>query len=86
MRTRSPFREPAQVVMHLDSGYTRVRLRSGGFEWEIPTEKIPPDLRRIGSRVLITMPRFSVDVTDSAEDIRRAIDRLEVHPLPDDTR
>ncbi|MBL8849792.1 MAG: hypothetical protein JNG89_08915 [Planctomycetaceae bacterium] len=86
MRTGPLFREPATILMHLDSGYTRIRVRTGGYEWEIPTEKIPQELRRVGSRMLVIMRRFRVDITDSADDIRRAIDQLEVHPLPEDMR
>lgn len=61
-RSRS-LREPVRVVMHLNEGFTRVLLErteavgmaNGGIEWDIRTELIPPDLRPIGSRFVVTL-------------------------------
>jgi hypothetical protein len=55
-------REPAQVMMHLPENWTQVLLlrtyglgmADGGIYWDIPTEVIPPQLRSLGSRFVIT--------------------------------
>jgi hypothetical protein len=54
--------EPAKVLFHLNEGFTKiilertieVGLAEGSITWEIPTEKIPHHLRKIGSRFLIS--------------------------------
>lgn len=88
MKTRPPFREPVRVMMHFN-GYTRVSvirteglgLANGGAEWDIPTQCIPHHLRSIGSRFLIVTPRFTPEEHDSAEDIRRIRDQIEIYEL-----
>ena len=53
--------EFVRVVMHLNGGYTKVRLErfegsgmaDGGIEWDIPTQVIPSHLRFIGTRFLL---------------------------------
>jgi hypothetical protein len=59
----SKLREPVRLLMHLNEGFTQVLLErtegigmaDGGIRWDIPTELIPPDLRAIGSRFVVTM-------------------------------
>jgi hypothetical protein len=54
--------EPVKVEFHLDSGYTKVILErlvgqgmvDGGLSWDIPTAFIPPHLRYISSRFLLS--------------------------------
>ena len=54
--------EPAKVLFHLNEGFTKiilertigVGLADGGIIWEVPTEKIPHHLRKIGSRFLVS--------------------------------
>ncbi|AFY88182.1 MULTISPECIES: hypothetical protein [Chroococcidiopsis] len=54
--------EPVRVDFHLDGGYTRVILErlvrkgmlDGEWYWEISTSSIPPNLRNIGSRFLLS--------------------------------
>jgi hypothetical protein len=56
------FREPAQIIMHLPEQWTKILLlrtyglgmADGGVYWNIPTEKIPPHFRSIGSRLVIS--------------------------------
>lgn len=89
MKFKSLFREPAEVEMHLDGGYTRVRLvrtegqglADGGISWDIPTARIPIELRGIGVRFLLVAPHFVPEAHDSADDIRRALTEIEIHPL-----
>jgi hypothetical protein len=78
--------------MHLDGGYTRVSvvrteglgLANGGAEWDIPTQSIPLHLRGIGSQFLAVTPRFTPEAHDSADDIRRIRDQIEIHELTGD--
>ncbi|MGL4619117.1 hypothetical protein [Chroococcidiopsis sp.] len=71
--------EPVRVDFHLDGGYTRVMLErlvglgmldEEGWYWEIPTVSIPPNLRNIGSRFLLSW-QDSYNPGNS-EDIRTA--------------
>jgi hypothetical protein len=59
--------------MHLPGGFTRVALGglAHGTHWiDLPTENIPLHLRKIGSKFLVTMPQFSVQISDTPEAIR----------------
>ena len=55
--------EPVRVLFHLN-GYTKVLVErteglgyaDGGITWEIPTEDIPAQLRKIGSRFIVSAP------------------------------
>lgn len=42
-----------RIEMHLDGGYSKIRIYIGGRTIDVPTEKIPPHLRGLGSRVLV---------------------------------
>jgi hypothetical protein len=42
------------------------------YTWEIPTERIPPHLRRIGSRFVVTLDEPWDTEQDSVEEIRAA--------------
>jgi hypothetical protein len=58
---KSTFREIVRVRMHLNGGFTRVLIESteglgmadGGTHRDIPTDLIPPHLRKMGSRFLL---------------------------------
>jgi hypothetical protein len=50
-------------------------------EWDIPTQSIPHHLRGIGSRFLVVAPRFIPEAHDSADDIRRVRDEIEISEL-----
>jgi hypothetical protein len=58
--------------MHLTGGFTRVLINYGRYQWDIPTDKIPPHLRRIGLKFTVVMPRFAPEPSDSADVIRQA--------------
>jgi hypothetical protein len=65
MIVKSPFRHAARVEMHLPGGFTRVILFKFGDRWlEIPTGRIPLQLRRIGSEFVVITPRFTVETSD----------------------
>lgn len=88
MKVLEPFRHPAVVEMHLPGGFTRVRLFALGHGegwWEVPTAKIPAHLRHMGSKVLVTVPRFSVEEADLLPDIRSQVDNVLVKELPTPT-
>ena len=63
--------EPVKVLFHLNEGFTKISLdrfegvglADGGIFWDIPTEKIPHHLRKIGSS-------FSIIVGDSVDQIK----------------
>jgi hypothetical protein len=86
-KKRTVVREPAKVVMHLDGGYTRISLTrieglgiaDGGVLWDIPTEAIPFNLRRIGSQFLVIQQ--NVDKHDSPEQVRHIRDQIEIREL-----
>jgi hypothetical protein len=70
--------------MHLPGGFTRVRLFAlahGQGWWEIPTNKIPAELRPLGSRLFLTAPRFTVEAGDQMEEIRDQVHEFEVRAL-----
>jgi hypothetical protein len=71
--------------MHLPGGFTRVRLYALGHGegwWEIPTEAIPSHMRSLGSKMLVTVPRFSVEEGDQIAEIRRQAHHVLVEELP----
>jgi hypothetical protein len=85
MKFLESFRHPAVVEMHLPGGFTRVRLFAlahGKGWWEIPTERIPAHLRHLGSKVLVTIPRFSVEEVDPHAYIRSQVHNVLVEDLP----
>jgi hypothetical protein len=84
VKVLEPFNHPAVVEMHLPGGFTRVRLfalGNGEGWWEVPTERIPPHLRALGSRILVTTPRFSVEPEDLPSDIRYLVHDVLVEDL-----
>jgi hypothetical protein len=83
MKVQKPFREPARILLHLDAGYTLIELTRLGWRWEIPTRIIPYALRPLCSKLLIVAPRFTVEASDSADDIRWMIASLQILELPD---
>jgi hypothetical protein len=66
--TQQPIREPVRVMFHLN-GYTKVLverteglgLADGGIVWDISTQIIPFQLRKIGSRFIVKMPSEPCD-------------------------
>jgi hypothetical protein len=73
VKLRETIRLPVRVAFHLNEGYTRVLwdgFRADVPGWDIPTEIIPPHLRRLGSRFLLVWTPISVEVGDSADEIR----------------
>jgi hypothetical protein len=86
-------REPAQIVMHLPEGWTRVLLvrtyrlglADGGIYWDIPVAKIPIHLRDIGSVFLIETPLSSsweAWMANSEERHSRRYEGLRISELP----
>lgn len=90
MKTGTSLREPACVLMHLNSGFTKVILErtvgiglaNGGIEVDIPTACIPFHLRAIGSRFLVTLQSVRPEPLDSADTIRSAMHRYTIEELP----
>lgn len=78
MKVQAPFNEPARLLFHLDAGYSRIELIRLKNHWEIPTNSIPVPLRHIGAQFLVIAPRFSVEDTDSVEEIRQMIATLRI--------
>ncbi|MCL1472707.1 hypothetical protein [Argonema antarcticum] len=81
------FREPVRVLMHLNGGNTKVILEriegqglaDGGVDWDIPTQKIPFHLRKIGSRFLLI--KKSVSAEDTIENIREMCLQIEIEEI-----
>ena len=81
MVVRSPFRHSARVEMHLPGGFTRVvllDLSDGGHWLDIPTDAIPLQLRRPGSRFAVVVPRFTPEPSDSEQAVREMCRRVRV--------
>lgn len=82
------FREPVRVLMHLNGGYTKVILErmegkglaDGGVDWDIPTQKIPFHLRKIGSRFLLIEKSF-FSAEDTIENIREMCWEIEIEEI-----
>jgi hypothetical protein len=81
MKTELPIRQEAKVEMHLNGGFTRVSINFNRHQWDIPTDKIPPHLRRIGSKFIVVMPIIRPELSDSADAIREALVQLEIEEL-----
>jgi hypothetical protein len=63
-------RYSAVVDSHLPEGFTKLRIHAGGdFYFDVLTEAIPPHLRQIGSRVLLSLDAAG-STPSSAEEIR----------------
>lgn len=80
--------EPVRVLFHLN-GYTKVMversegvgLADGGIMWDLPTESIPPQLRKIGSRFIVRRRLLSPEEENDPDAIRDVKNRLEVLEL-----
>ena len=84
MIVRPPLRQVARVDMHLPGGFTRVILFNlGGHWWDIPTDKIPPRLRGIGSEFVVIMPGFAPEEADTPEAIRKMCEQVTIEELGD---
>jgi hypothetical protein len=82
MIVQSPFRHAARVEMHLPGGFTRVILfELSERRWEIPTDRIPLQLRRIGSEFFVVMPRFTVETSDTPEALRELCQQVHIEEL-----
>jgi len=76
--------------MHLPEGWTKVLLvrtyglglADGGIDWDIPTEKIPPTLRTIGSVFLLEGSDYPSRIVDPDERYVRRFESLKVSELP----
>lgn len=76
--------EPVRVEFHLDGGYTKILLErlwgmtDAEIDWDIPTNSIPPDLRTIGSRFLLSRSSRDPNQHDRFEEIRAAYPDLRI--------
>jgi hypothetical protein len=65
--------EPVKILFHLNEGYTKVLLErfSEHFgDLDIPTEKIPHHLRKIGSRFVLILEDSHSETRISDSEIR----------------
>ena len=84
MRVKEPLRFPVRVEMHLPGGFTQVRVLSAahlGLLREIPTARVPPGLRPLGSSFMLTEPVFRFEDADIPEDVRACVYLVDVDPL-----
>jgi hypothetical protein len=76
--------EPIRVDFHLDSGYTKVILErlvgremmDGDWDWDIPTASIPPNLRTIGSRFLLSWQQDDIYNPGNSLEIRAVYEKI----------
>jgi hypothetical protein len=79
-------REEARVLFHLN-GYTKVMLErteglglaDGGIVWDISTEIIPANLRKIGSRFIVQYVPAGTE--ENVEAIRELRNSMEIKEL-----
>ena len=72
------FKERACVAWHLNGGFSVLRLDRTGATLDVPTENIPPHLRKIGSRVTLAIPSFAgYDALKTQDDLHSAL-RIDV--------
>ncbi len=45
----------ARIELHLNGGYTILILDMGGSPLQVETDRIPPSLRAVGARILVTL-------------------------------
>lgn len=79
--------------MHLPAGYTKVLvertyglgLGDGGICWDIPTDKIPPELRAIGSRFIVVLSRLTdKPIKSMTADEMRKIYKISIERITDE--
>jgi hypothetical protein len=80
MKPGVTFRERATVLWHLNEGFTTVATDRGG-SWDIPTHRIPIDLRSIGSRFVVIVQTMTPELSDSSEAMRAAMQNVSTEPL-----
>jgi hypothetical protein len=68
----------AIVDTHLDGGFTKLWLERARSHVDVPTEKIPRHLRRIGSRFVVVLPCIRPEEDDSVVEIRGAVKEIEI--------
>ena len=81
-------RETVRVLFHLN-GYTkviveaaeRVGLADFGICWDLPTDRIPPELRRIGTRFVVQIKGLSEDEENDPVAIHDVKNRFEIFEL-----
>lgn len=65
MKTENKYEGTAIVEMHLNGGFSKILLEKtleigmadGGIKIDIPTEKIPSNLRKINSRIYLEIKK-----------------------------
>lgn len=73
MKFGNDYREPVRVLFHQNGGFTRLEYLRLGHWVEIRTEIIPQDLRKIGSRFILSFGAIRPEQSDSAHDLRQAL-------------
>jgi hypothetical protein len=89
MKIGNKFREPVRVVMHLNSGLTKVaveRAVSSGMAkseiyWDIPTDLIPLHLRAVGKRFVVVTSSGLPEPGDPADALRAAMQHITIEEI-----
>src|SRR5262245_8615226 len=84
-------RESVRLLFHLN-GYTKVMVErteglgiaDGGVTWDLPTERIPPHFRKIGSRFIVQLEQLSDDEQKDPEALHDLKNRFEIFSLESD--
>jgi hypothetical protein len=76
----------AVVEMHLPGGFTKLRIDvSSGHYFDVPTEAIPPHLRKIGSKVVLCLDQtIRPNSLEEARTLRNQAVRVEDPGLSDE--
>lgn len=78
-------REPVRVLFHMN-GHTKVMVECSegtgladfGIMWELPTERIPYHLRKIGSRFIVQIAPLSPEEENDPAATHDAKNRFEI--------
>lgn len=64
-------RQPGRVALHINGSFSKIQLDTGSVI-DVPTDSIPPELRALGSRVLVTIDTGRRTI-ESQEDLHEAL-------------
>jgi hypothetical protein len=88
--TEPRYRLLAETAMHLNGGFSQLRMLTlGGSPLELPTERIPHRFRPLGSTFVVAFSFYKPRPTDSIDDIRQKISDTPYEffePTEDDVR
>ena len=73
-----------RVEMHVAGGYSKIAVRIGGSRMiDVRTEKIPPHLRGLGTKVLVVFKQTDESFHSAREHVEYDVDEVLIQDLPE---